>query len=243
VTITRNLGNTGDATVYYSIAGGCSPANGEATFLNAGPQSKTFSMTAMSAAGTCTVTLTANSGAGAIGSPAALPVSISAATSPLPSPPTGAGCPTPPNDVLDFDLKLSGADRLMMGSGRIAAAVLPIISATRNSFSGQIIFSEGTTTPRSGVIEISVNKCRGVIDQNGGLCYTSVANFSFMKLEWVEKAIWGARQQQLSDIYKTCNAFIENGPFYVNVRYTYSAADCTYGGPCGYTNQWNYAGY
>lgn len=234
VLVTRVNGTNSVAAINYTISGGCSPANG--TFwIGTERATEGFLVTAPGGGGgSCTATLNSVN-VGALATPSSATISITGGTTPV-----QPGCAAPPNDVLDFELKLSGADILRMGSGRIAAAVLPKVSDTRGSSSGKIIFGEATIAPRAAAVEISVTRCRGVIDTNGGHCYMRSTNVAFMKMEWIEQPIWGASTDNIANIYGLCKAFQADGPFYVNVRYSYSPSDCQWG-DCGLVNQWNYA--
>jgi hypothetical protein len=239
VTITRSGGTSGASTVSYEVGGGCGPLNGSVNFGD-GFSSGTFTLRSPGGPTNCTVTLLSPT-VGTLGSPSTLKVAVNG-TAAQPTTPTQAGCAAPPNDVLDFNLLLSGADRLIMSSGRIASAVLPKVSDTRNSFSGQILFGESTISPRAATVEISVSKCKGVIDTAGGSCYLSSSNPSFLKMEWIEKPIWDASTDTIAANYNLCKAYMADGTFFVNVRYSYSASDCQYG-QCGFVDQWNYAAF
>lgn len=242
VSINRTGGTAGEALVAYTISGGCLPAAGTTWFPNNGATTGLVSISAPNAAGSCTVTLTGVTGAGTIVSPSQLTIAVGS-TQQQPPPPNG--CPTPPGDVLDYNVKLSGADILRMSSGRIASSPLPGVKdngGTTNS--GQIVFGESTVAPRSATVEISINKCRGVIDQNAGFCYTSVSSSAFMKISWIEKAVWGANTDSIANAYKLCRAYQTEGPYYINVRYTFGQGSCLWGeGTCGFVNQWNYESF
>jgi hypothetical protein len=232
-------GNTGDGNVSLAVTGPCTSSAASASFPNLGTTSVGFTVSG-TAAGTCKVYFSGATGAGVLGTPSSLDVTVTAA--PV-TPPPGNGCPAVPTDVLDFDLKLSGADRLIMSSGRIGSAVLPGVKTNGGTGnSGQIIFGESTLAPRAATVEISVTKCRGVIDSAGGTCYLRSSNPTFTKLEWLERAAWGASTDAIATAYGLCKAYVADGAKFVNIRYTYSASDCSYG-QCGFVSQWNYAGF
>jgi hypothetical protein len=151
-----------------------------------------------------------------------------------------AGCPAPPSDMQLFALTLSGADRVNMPSGRIGSMVLPVME-TRGG-SGRLILAETTLSPRAGTVEISIGKCPGVIDTTAGACYLSSTNITFMKMDWLEVPIWGANTDTIAAAYGLCKAYASDGAHYVNMRYSYAPADCTYG-TCGFVGQWNYGPY
>jgi hypothetical protein len=223
--------------IKYSISGGCSPASGVFWIGQVRP-SEGFQIMAPSTAGTCTVTILSPT-VGTIGSPGSvtIPVTTSATT----TPPVQPGCPTPPNDVLDFELKLSGADVQRMASGRIASAKLPPVVSRA---SGQVVLGETTTSPRAAIVEISISKCRGVIDTSppagNTACYLRTDNPTFTTLSWLEQPKWGASTDSVAAAYSICKAYTTDGTFYVNMRYTYSV--CNYG-TCGFVSQWNYGAW
>jgi hypothetical protein len=160
-------------------------------------------------------------------------ITVTAGAAPAP------GCTAPPSDVLDFELKLSGADVQRMASGRIASAKLPPVVSRA---SGQVVLGETTTSPRAAVVEISIGKCRGVIDSSpaAGACYLKTDNPTFTTLTWLEYAKWGASTDSVAAAYSICKAYTADGTFYVNMRYTYSL--CNYG-TCGFVSQWNYGAW
>jgi hypothetical protein len=247
MTIARSNGSTGAATVNYTISGGCGPLSGAVAFAD-GALTGTYVIRTPGYDTICSSSLTSAT-VGSVGSPSTVNVGVGAAVVSPPTPPTPPtppvqpGCPTPPSDVLDFELKLSGADRLIMASGRIAAAILPAVRAAGGvSPSGKIVFGESTISPRAATVEFSVTKCRGVIDTNAGFCYLRSSNPTFMRRDWIEEPIWGATTDATANAYELCKAYLTGGPWYVNVRYTYSPGDCSYGN-CGFVDQWNFSGW
>jgi hypothetical protein len=51
-----------------------------------------------------------------------------------------------------------------------------------------------------------------------------------------------ATDDTMSSSYHICEAYTSAGPWYVNVRYTYTPASCPWG-KCGLTGQTNYSGF
>jgi hypothetical protein len=229
--VTRSSGNYGDASINWAASGGCSPAGGSVSFPNGGTTSATISVTAPATPSTCIFNIGGQT-VGTLGQPAAIAVTVVTAVQPQPTDPN---CPVPPNDVVDFDLKLSGADVQRMSSGRIASAVLPAVGRA----SGQVVLGETTTSPRSAVVEISINKCRGVIDTTVAACYLRTDNPTFATLTWLETPKWGASTDGIAAAYGLCQAYTDK-KWYVNMRYTYQS--CNYG-TCGFVSQWNYGPY
>jgi hypothetical protein len=151
--------------------------------------------------------------------------------------------PPAPGPYTPIELKHSGADILRMHSGQIASAVLPSINRADTN-SGQVIFGESTVAPRNAIIEIAISRTQGLIDPNSGDFYSRTENASFMKKEWLERPVtsWGARNDEIAAVYHLAKAYLDQGPWYVNVRYTYAPGDCQFA-PCGFVNQWNYGGF
>jgi hypothetical protein len=229
--VIRSGGTAGDANLGWAASGGCLPAGGVVTFPNGNTNAQTITVTAPAAAGQCVIAIGGPS-VGTLGTPPMLNVAIQ--SGPLPGDPGCTATPPPP-DVLDFDLKLSGADVQRMSSGRIASAVLPVVGRA----SGQVVLGETTTSPRSAVVEISINKCRGVIDTTVAACYLRTDNPTFATLTWLETPKWGASTDGIAAAYGLCKAYTDQ-KWYVNMRYTYQT--CNYG-TCGFVSQWNYGPY
>lgn len=231
--VTRNAGTAGDAIITYVVTGGCTASGAPLSFPNGGTTSQMITVTAPGTVGSCTVSLNPPAGNGQLGTPSSMSVTITQGTGTQ-----QAGCPAAPNNVLDFELKLSGADVQRMESGRIASAVLPIIGIRA---SGQVVLGEATTSPRgAAVVEISISRCRGEINTNGGSCYLRTDNPTFTTMTWLENAKWGASTDGIAATYNLCKAYTTDGTFYVNMRYTYS--QCNYG-TCGFVSQWNYGAW
>jgi hypothetical protein len=233
-TVTRSNGNTGDAGLGWAVTTGCSPSGGVVNFTNGGPTTATITITAPATPGSCTVYIGGPS-IGALGTTAAALVTINTGGGSTPQQPQDPTCPAVPADVQDFDLKLSGADVQRMPSGRIASAVLPVTGHA----SGQVVIGETTTSPRAATVEISINRCHGVIDTGAGGCYLRTDNPSFATLTWIEQAKWGTGTDDVIRSYGLCKAFPDQ-KMYVNMRYSYS--QCNYG-TCGFVSQWNYGPY
>lgn len=146
---------------------------------------------------------------------------------------------------MQFTLKLSGADILRLQPGQIACAVLPDVTASGGTTSsGQIIFGEATVSPRNATIEITISKTQGLIDPNAGYFYQLAENTAFVSMPWLEKPppAWGTNWQATANAYKLPFADKTKPPWYVNVRFNYAPANCSYP-PCGFVNQWNFASF
>lgn len=227
--INRTGGTAGESLVAYSVSGGCAPAAGTTWFASNGATTGLVTIYAPGSAATCVVSLTGITGAGVIASPSQLTIAV--------------GSPPPPSGCTPFTLKLSGADILRLQSGQVACATLPNVRASGGTLSsGQILFGEATVSPRGATVEITISKTPGVIDPNAGDFYYKETNASFMQKQWIERPVWGAKTDEYAAIYQLAKAYETDGPWYVNVRYTYTASNCAYT-PCGFVNQWNFGGF
>jgi hypothetical protein len=133
-----------------------------------------------------------------------------------------------------------------MPSGTIGAARLPVLPDW--AASGQVIVAETTSSPRAAVIEVSITKCRGVIDTTGGACYLRSTNGSLTNATWLQRTpsygSWtDSNAATLAAQSGLCMAYASTGSFYVNMRYTYDGGqNCTLG-VCGFVSQWNYGSW
>ena len=89
---------------------------------------------------------------------------------------------------------------------------------------GQVAFDVTSTSPADGEVEISINHCQGAIDPDGGACYSKY--FVPNAVDWSEDPTTSLNQCQADPS--------SNGPWYVNVRYSYTVCGWQ---PCGYVGQ------
>lgn len=237
VLVTRVNGVNSTATINYTVTGGCLPTSGVFWIGTARP-TEGFQITAPASGASCTVSITTDTGSLATPSSVTVPITGGGGGG---GGTTGNGCPAVPNDVADFTLKLSGADVQRLASGRIASATLPTIGTQA---SAQFVLGETTSSPRAATVEASINKCRGVIDTNAGFCYLRTDNPSLTGFTWLERppAGWGVNTDTYAAAYGLCKAYASDGPYYLNMRYTYSSSSCSLG-ICGFVSQWNYAAW
>jgi len=244
-TITRTVGNTGDANMTWSASGpACSTVSGLATILASAPlpSSAMFSVT-MNAAGNCGISFTGTpAGATMLGTPLNVTVSAAPPPPPPPPPPPASGCPAVAL-TYDGDLGASGiGQRLTMASGGIASYPLP---STTPYTSGRVIIGQTPISPGSVLIEMNISKCKGVIDPTGGTagpgCYGKTNSNAYFEFGWVSSTNF-VRTPAQAALFGQCMALPADGPWYVNTRWTYPA--CAYGpASCGFSIQWNPAGY
>jgi hypothetical protein len=154
----------------------------------------------------------------------------------LDGPSAGCPAPTPLNS-----LGAGGSPFLLaMPSGDIKTYSLP--TPTNNKSSG--IFKLSSTSSSNPVApwyyEVHINKCRGLIQEPApgvkDTCYGKFANANavFSKY-WFNKPAGAYSTQARIENAGYCYAPATEGPWYVNIRYTY--AGCTTG-ICGWSAQW-----
>jgi hypothetical protein len=162
------------------------------------------------------------------------------------APPPGSGgggafnCPAIPADAnASFSLTFGGGLNGSLGlkSQQIGYTALPSFSSGSmgGNEAAKVAATIGTNAPSSGTVEVSINHCPGVIDTarqyvqgtNAGSCYKS---FPVDQNEhdqfWFEAVGVGgaAATDAMANTYGVCEAYATNGPWYVNVRYTYTVA-------------------
>ena len=124
---------------------------------------------------------------------------------------------------------------MRVASGTINGFALPTLGAGHNN--GMMQTMDSTVSPNGGItLEVTISKCKGVIGSAAadGACYKSYSNTYWNSLSWANGPLASIPSQYLS-LYEICPAFTSQGPWYVNLRYTYSA--CNYG-TCGFNIQW-----
>ena len=170
-----------------------------------------------------------------------------------PPPPAVAGCPTGANGtVMAAFPGTSGTHVSNDGSpsgywlqptGVITAMQLP--SLPSGYASGSVQMTYGSHTPGGTTLyEISISRCPGIIDTTGAstgagpYCYFGSSNPTSLSIVWFARnsSTYGALGTLPAKGY--CVADETQGPWYANLRYTYST--CAYGpGNCGEQLQWN----
>jgi hypothetical protein len=188
------------------------------------------------------------SGAAITGGPTTITVTDSA-----PPPPVGQ-CPsgfTPPADLLQPVLPSGFGNPLyqMQRSGQIVAMPLPATGLA----SGSVSFGEsagGAYTPQPVMVEISINKCPGLIEpvaDNAGrpqYCNRRSNNGSYNSVTWVTRPIEGVVVDidSANRYLAACWAGDAGAQYYINARWTYGS--CAFGAQiCGFGIQHNRGPY
>ena len=149
-----------------------------------------------------------------------------------------AGCPVP--ETTAVSMKGAGVfELLQMPSGGIKTYLLPTPLAPKITGS----FNLAPTTPSYPVApwyyEVHINKCKGLVQSTpGDGCYGQFANATaiFSKV-WFTKFTSSYDTTVKLSKYGYCHAPPSEGPWYVNVRYTYASCSAV-GGVCGWHVQW-----
>jgi hypothetical protein len=123
--------------------------------------------------------------------------------------------------------------QLKMYSGNVA--VIPVVAPRNGRVS--VNFTQGQQPWSAGqtVTEFTVSKCPGLIDSSNPSCYmrSPFLNYSSISIyqnplgDWVDQTTLGRNG---------CWAPQSEGPWYINVRWTYP--NCPLGGGCGFSLQW-----
>lgn len=191
---------------------------------------------------TCNVAITQQSPALSLAnSPLAVQVINGPGTVPGSGTGTPAGCPAiPTGSYANFPIHFQGSDFPYMSSGQIGYTTLPTYSQLSGGAaigSSADVATAITTGSTNGTVEISINKCPGVIDKTGqyaggatgGKCYKSIqADQSAHWLTWFEfPGTDPTATDNLATTYGICEAYASKGPWYVNIRYTFAGTGTT----------------
>jgi len=236
--ITRG-GTAAASDVPFTISGQCTldtPATSSAEFLSATPSVDVYITPTGSSGGTCSIQMGTPT-TGTINGTSTRTIVVSGVV---------AGCPS--NSIIPQNLGATGALTLLkMSSGGITSFVLPAITDNTRRTG---VFKVSPTTVSYPVApwnyEINISKCKGVIDSSsaGAKCYKmSSNNADIGTLQWLGKP-GGTYTQAAMETRGYCYAPEGDGPWYVNVRYTY--ADCRFGSTaitCGWHTSWSTSAY
>lgn len=260
-TITRSGGNTGPVDLKYWLQGlGCAPQGEYHLQFANGDNSKVMNLPMYAQLGLqCILTLksvtqgdtTAAANSASIGSPSVVTISIATSGPTTPTPPvttptpTGlnfAGCPagyTQPANLITANLGGVGNFLYQMQqSQQIVAIPLP----GGSNVSQQVTLSESsaTFTPSPVDIEVSINKCPGLIlppaDSGGFPQYCNIhSNLGQINaITWFAQPYAGVIKDTASaNVYGYCWAGDANSSYYINARWTYNT--CMYNNnTCGW---------
>ena len=231
VSIQRIGGTAGAFQLFYSLGGsGCAVGGtfGPVGFADGDGATRTISVP-MVASGVCTVFMNPPPAPAGFGPHTGVDVTVV---------PVVAGCPRP-SDVVEAALQGIGNPLLQrQRSGQTMFMPLPTPSPGRTS--GQITFTEsagGAYTPQPVVLEISINRCPGIIEADyTNFCNLRSTNGNYNSITFLSQASASYNRDNAAR-YGLCWAG-DAGQHYVNARWTYSS--CAFdSAACGFAIQYN----
>ncbi len=141
-------------------------------------------------------------------------------------------CPPPVAGSIEGTLAWGDVLQHRMASGVVAS--FPIVTPPDGK--AAIVFTQGQqpSTPAGVTTELSISRCRGVIEPASSPCYQNTTFVNNNQIVAYTKPVngWG---DQATLGAQGCWAPETQGPFYVNVRWTY--ATCPFAS-CGFSLQW-----
>lgn len=229
---------------YWYTGGGCQYYNVGALGFAAGQTSAAIQAPVTTQGTTCTVNLAAPAAPAVLGTQSTTTISITAPTT-QPDPAANANCPTgfvTPTEMLSANLAGFGNPIFaLQRSGQVISIPLPNLNGLNT---GQITFGESPTavTPQPVTLEISINKCPGLIDSGPGSCNMRSTNSSYNSITWFAKAYSIITDPTSASQRGYCWAGDAGGQYYVNARWTYQF--CPLGQQvCGFAVQYNQGPY
>ncbi len=186
-----------------------------------------------------TLALLARDG-GTLGTPASATVTLNAA--PL-------MCPARPAGMLEAMLMGVGNPLLQRQlSGQIVSIPVPAPPSSSSGTTSSISFSFGESaggagTPQPVTLELSINRCPGVIDTDPtNFCNLRSTNGSINVVTVLERPYMGFTDYASVNRQGLCWAPLSEGPWFLNARWAYSA--CAFGeATCGFAIQYNQGPY
>lgn len=241
-TIQRTGGTLGAYDIYYWYEGaGCahSEVAGPVKFGDGDAANKSVAIP-MGRSGVCTVGIGAPPSPATIGANRFIAISVSSIPDP-PSPPSGCAA-TPTGMLTNAFGGLGNVLLQMQGSGQVVAIKVPNLG---NRSTGQVSFGEsagGAYSPQPVTIEISINKCPGVIDTDyNNFCNLRSTNGNYNSITWMGKSYSSINAGNVQQ-YGYCWAGEPGTQYYINARWTY--ASCAFGAQvCGFAVQYNEGPY
>jgi hypothetical protein len=247
VTVMRTGGGLA-LTLYYWFSGnGCKNLDLGGVSFGQGAMTSIISAPVTAAGTTCTVNLAAPAAPGSLGAQTTTTISVTGGTDTGGPVATNPNCPsgfTAPQNLLGASFGGLGNVLLQMqASGQVVQIPLPSMAS-----SGQVTFGEsagGAYTPQPVTLEISINKCPGLIDTNyANSCNLRNTNGNYNSITWLAKTFTsrgGTIDASNASASGLCWAG-DSQPYYINARWSYSS--CAFGAQvCGFAIQYNLGGY
>ena len=246
VAVLRSNSTGAAITVWIAYSGTGCVLNGNTYPLAFGGTQNAFQFEApVGLGGTCTINIVTPPSPAVVGTPGSTTITVGTGggggggggTVP-------AGCPASPGNMLSATFAGLGNPLLQMqASGQIVAIQLPNVQS-----SGQVTFGEsagGAYTPQPVTLEVSINKCPGVIETDyTNRCNIRSTNGNYNSITWLAKAYQGRGgtiDATTASAYGLCWGG-DSGAYYINARWSYSS--CAFGAQvCGFAIQYNLGGY
>ena len=253
-------GSSSAASITMTATGGCSvPPSAMQFAAGSGDTYQAFTVVAPTDSTgkiyntTCTITIQQQNPALTLGNGGTGSIQVQVINGTGTAPGSGggtvAGCPAIPVDaVANFPIHFGGNDLNWLNSGQIGYAPLPTFASWGGGGASAKLITGITTGSLDGTVEMSINKCPGVIDTTGaykggatgGNCYKKITvDASLHWLTWFEApGINPSATDAEANQFGICEAYASNGPWYVNVRY-----NTTSGARADYLWQYNWDSY
>lgn len=158
-------------------------------------------------------------------------------------PPVATVCPVFPGNPTSIVNAYASGTTLQLASGKTVSFILP--TPMHGKTVGRFMMSAGTSTwPVAPYhVEVQISKCKGLIQPSANdTCYGKfTTKTGVWGKYWYTKPIAGVVTLDTVDKIRAqghCYAPPSEGPWYVNVKYTYAACESPHGGFCGWNYQW-----
>lgn len=149
------------------------------------------------------------------------------------------GCPVPETVANSALSAYANGTTLRMPSGAIQTYALPAPTVGKSTGTWRISAGTSSYPIAPYHFEVHINKCKGLVDGSaGGSCYGKFSTKTgIYSKNWFTKTV-AAPYDTAAKIQAAgyCYAPPADGPWYVNIRYTY--AGCEIAGNCGWNYQW-----
>ena len=238
----------GATTINFTYSGSGCAITGTYPVAFAAEQMTSRISAPMAGNGICTASLATPAPPAALGTPNSTIITVGTGGTP---PPVGldfSNCPAgyvPPANLLNPELPSVPGQllRQSQSSGQIATVLVPTVPGWAT---GRLGVGERAESPQPVTIEISLNRCPGLIETD----YTTACNLRsqfghFNRVQWLARPYGGFGENsspQAMAAYGLCWAGSPNTKYYVNVRWSYDS--CPHGlSTCGFTLQWNQGDY
>lgn len=245
VTVNRGGGTANAWTVPVSLSPSVGSLSTPSINFPAGSSSAQFnylppSTTPSSPALPATLTLTLGTPTGGASGQAA---SILDGTHTLQLNGPAVGCPLPETNATSIANAYRAGTTLRMPSGQIQTFILPTPHDGKATASFRMSSGTSTFPVYPYQVEVHINKCKGLVQATtGDTCY---GIFKTKTGTWFKN--WYTKTISTDPLYDTvaeirarggCYAPPAEGPWYVNIKYTYAGCQAEGGGNCGWNYQW-----